>query len=54
MNLAVADPVHVLGVPTAFGLWYQVMCISLAGRNFPLAQGANQVGLRDHRPILLK
>ena len=44
MNLAVTDPVQVLGIAAPFGLWHKVMCIALAEWNLAITQWANQVG----------
>jgi hypothetical protein len=54
MNLAVADPVQVLSVSTAFGLWDQMVGGALAVGDYPVAQRANQVRLNNHSLFLLK
>jgi hypothetical protein len=54
MNLAVTDPVQVLRVPAAFGLWNQMMGVTLAGRYHPVAQRANELWLGGRSPFLLK
>jgi hypothetical protein len=54
MNLAVTDPVQVLRMSAAFGLWNQMMGVALAVRDHPVAQRANQLRLNKRRPFLLK
>jgi hypothetical protein len=54
MNLAVTDTVEVLRVPSAFGLWDQMMGVTLAGRYHPVAQRANELRLNGHSPFLLE
>jgi hypothetical protein len=54
VNLTVTDPMQILSVPTAFGLWDQMVGVALAVRYYSVAQRANLVRLNKHRLILLK
>jgi hypothetical protein len=52
--MAMADPMQVLSVSTAFGLWDQMMGVALAVGDDPVAQRANQARLNNHMLFLLK
>jgi len=54
MNLAVTDPVQVLRMSATFGLWDQMMGVTLAGRYHSVAQRANERRLGGHCPFLLE
>lgn len=54
VNLTMAYPVQVLGMPAAFGLRNQVVRISLAARNLPFTQWTHHDLRHNWRIVLLQ